>query len=80
MTAHALAPPFSETQWRRIHTLLEELRTSILLSNWGGVTGLSGRVQERCFLRLEAPVQRVCGFDLLRNRLEGGEGALHPLA
>ena len=25
MTAHALAPPFSETQWRRIHTLLEEL-------------------------------------------------------
>ena len=29
--------------------LLEELRSSTLLSNWGGVTGLSGQVEERCF-------------------------------
>lgn len=30
-------------------SLLEELRSSTLLSNWGGVTGLSGEVEERCF-------------------------------
>ena len=30
-------------------SMLEELKSSILLSNWGGVTGLSGRVEERCF-------------------------------
>ena len=30
-------------------SLLEELNTSIILSNWGGVTGLSGRIEERCF-------------------------------
>ena len=30
-------------------SLLEELKPSILLSNWGGVTGLSGRIEERCF-------------------------------
>jgi len=30
-------------------SLREQLNTSILLSNWGGVTGLSGRVEERCF-------------------------------
>ena len=36
-----------DTPWG---SLLEELKTSILLSNWGGVTGLSGRVQERCFV------------------------------
>ena len=35
-----------DTPWG---SLLEELKTSIILSNWGGVTGLSGRVQERCF-------------------------------
>jgi len=31
-------------------SLLEEMRSSTLLSNWGGVTGLSGEVEERCFL------------------------------
>ena len=35
-----------DTPWG---SLQEELQQSILLSNWGGVTGLSGRVQERCF-------------------------------
>ena len=35
-----------DTPWG---SLLEELKTSIILSNWGGVTGLSGRIQERCF-------------------------------
>ena len=35
-----------DTPWG---SLREELRTSIILSNWGGVTGLSGRIQERCF-------------------------------
>ena len=30
--------------------MLEELRSSSLLSNWGGVSGLSGEVEERCFL------------------------------
>ena len=35
-----------DTPWG---SLLEELRNSLLLTNWGGVTGLSGRVQERCF-------------------------------
>ena len=35
-----------DTPWG---SLLEELKTSLILSNWGGVTGLSGRVGERCF-------------------------------
>jgi hypothetical protein len=30
-------------------SLREELAASTLLSNWGGVTGLSGREEERCF-------------------------------
>ena len=30
-------------------SLLDELRPSKVLSNWGGVTGLSGREEERCF-------------------------------
>ena len=30
-------------------SLREELQSSIILSNWGGVTGLSGAVEERCF-------------------------------
>ena len=36
MTAHALAPPFSEAQWRRIHTLLDELddRQALWLSGY----------------------------------------------
>jgi len=36
MTAHALAHPFSETQWRRLHTLLAELddRQALWLSGY----------------------------------------------
>ena len=30
-------------------SLLEEMNASMILTNWGGVTGLSGRVEERCF-------------------------------
>ena len=30
-------------------SLKEELQSSIILSNWGGVTGLSGAEEERCF-------------------------------
>lgn len=30
-------------------SVIDELRHARLLSNWGGVTGLSGRVEERCF-------------------------------
>ena len=30
-------------------SLLEELGNATILSNWGGVTGLSGRVEERCY-------------------------------
>ena len=48
MTAHALAPPFSETQWRRIHTLLEELDDQQAL--W-----LSGYLPLRAAFRLYLP-------------------------
>jgi hypothetical protein len=64
-----------DTPWG---SLLEELRTSIILSNWGGVTGLSGRIQERCF----APGVDVVVPGTLTDRVVGlspfwlGEAAL----
>ena len=66
--------------------MLEELRSSTLLSNWGGVTGLSGEVEERCFLPgkdvavpgalKESTVRRapwLLGEDALRRQLAARE-------